>query len=196
MNKTPFVLSERQLELLFNITYYLTLCTYKTPLTPSEAARLLDIPANVAHYRTKRLFEVGLLEAAGEAGKGRYRSVAQTFHIPSELSHALGESSLLMLDGMLGKLHRANMAQAEKSFWDYEHPGTPLEFDLSGTINLRKAEQRSYPGVLNISSVNLSSQQYKRVTEAVRAILDDVTEEEGEKTCTLAFIAFDAPFMR
>lgn len=40
----------------------------------------------------------------------------------------------------------------------------------------------------------MSSAQYRRITEAIGAILEDVHEDPGTKTCTLAFLAFDGPF--
>lgn len=198
MSETPYILDEPQLELLLNITYYLTLSTFAEPLTPSEAARKLDIPANIAHYRTKRLAAAGLLEAVERHGKGRYRSVARAFLIPAELTPALHDSSLLMLDGMLGKLHRAMMTCTEQHLRDLEWvtSGKSLTLDLSGQIDLSNGEPRQYPGACRISSVELSSAQYQKLTESIIAMLEDLQGEAGEKHCTLAFIAFDAPFMR
>ena len=198
MNETPYVLDELQLELILNVTYYLTLCTFVEPLTPSEAARKLDIPANIAHYRTKRLAKARLLEAVENQGKGRYRSVADAFLIPAELAPALHESSLLMLDGMLSKLHRAMMTCTEQHLQEHEWvaSGKSLTLDLSGHIDLSNGEARQYPGACRISTLELSSAQYQKVTESIVAILENLHEETGEKHCTLAFIAFDAPFMR
>lgn len=195
MNEPPYVLNETQLELLLNATYYLMICTYKTPLTPSEAARHLEIPANVAHYRTKRLFRAGLLKVTDEGRKGCYSSVARSFLIPAELIAALHESSLLMLEGMLSRLQRALLVRTEQNFRELGD-SEPLTFDLSGNLNLSNTQERRYPGSCYFSATNLSSAQYREITEAVKTILDNAREEEGEKTCTLAFIAFDAPFMR
>lgn len=57
-----YPLNAQQLELVFNLPYYAALYILKEPLTPSKAARHLRVPANVMHYRVKRLLEAGLLE--------------------------------------------------------------------------------------------------------------------------------------
>lgn len=87
---------------------------FKEPLTPSEAARRLQVPANVMHYRVKQLLEAGLLEVADSSSRSRtYKTVAQTFSITPEVLPAVTEALPAMLDTMLSKLHRNFLGRME-----------------------------------------------------------------------------------
>lgn len=192
-----YTLNESQLELVFNLPYYATLYLFKTPLTPSAAARRLQVPANVMHYRVKRLYEAGLLEVADDNGRSRsYRSVSQEFSVPPEVLPAVTEAVPAMLDTMLSKLHRHVLESTEKELWDLEAltQDGPFTFDLGEPL-IFGPEDRYFSRV-SVSSIDLSADQYRRVVETVMSAFDKVQQEvknssEGETTrCTLAFMAF------
>ncbi len=186
-------LNERQLELVFNLPYYTALYLFKEPLTPSEVARRLQVPANVMHYRVKRLLEADLLEVADDNARSRtYRTVAERFLLSPELQHTLGEAIPAMLDTMLSKLHRNFLksiedgATAETDLFE----NGPVEFDLDTSLIISNANPPAYGPWVSISTRSLSAEQFQKVTEAVTAILGEVPIGEGEKRCTLAFLAY------
>lgn len=187
-----YPLNERQLELISNLPYYAALYMFKEPLTPSEAARR-RVPANVTHYRVKRLLEAGLLTVADDTGRSRtYRSVAQTFSILPDVLPAVTEAMPAMLDTMLSKLHRHALERTEAELRELTALAQdgPLTFDLSESLTIEKTDSHGYPSWVAISTIDLSAAQYQRVVDAVRRVFDEVEPDEGENRCTLAFLAF------
>ena len=193
MTQEAYPLNERQLELVFNLPYYAALYLFKEPLIPSEAARRLQIPANVMHYRVKRLLEAGLLEVADDSNRSRtYKTVAHTFSISSEVLPAVTEALPSMLDGMLGKLHRNFLGRIEKDARDLETllEDGPIAFKLSESLLLGDTKAHEHPVWISLATRCLSAAQYQKIVRAVSAILDEAQQDEGEKRCTLAFLAY------
>ena len=189
----PYALDERQLGLVFNLPYYAALYLFRDPLTPSEVARRLNVPANVMHYRAKRLLEAGLLEIADDNGRSRtYKSVASTFSIAPDVLPAVTEALPAMLEGMLGKVHRNFLGRVETELQDLgallEHG--PVTFELSESLTLGTISPHEYPVWTSLATRSLSATQYQKIVKAVSALLDEVEAEEGEKPCTLSFLAF------
>ncbi len=188
-----YALSAEQLELLFNLPYYAALYLFKEPLTPSEVARRLRVPANVMHYRVKRLFDVGLLEVVDESSRSRtYKTVAERFLLSPELQATVGEAVPAMLDGMLSKLHRNFMRRLEAEAEDFEalFEDGPIEFGLEESFTLGSSKPPEYGTWVSISTPTLSAEQFQKIYQAVNIIISEVEPEEGEKRCTLAFLAY------
>ena len=188
-----YPLNAEQLELVFNLPYYAALYLFKEPLTPSEVARRLQLPANVLHYRVKRLVEAGLLEVADDSNRSRtYKTVATRFSLAPELQAALGEAVPTMLDTMLGKLHRNFLKSLETDVdsADELFGNGPVEFDLEDSLIIGSVEPPKYAPWVSISTRALSAKQFQKVTKAVNTILGEVPVEEDEKRCTLAFLAY------
>lgn len=188
-----YPLSEGQLELVFNLPYYAALYMFKNPLTPSEAARRLQVPANVMHYRVKRLHEAGLLVVADDSNRSRtYKSVAQKFSVSPEVLPAITESLPAMLDGMLSKLHRNFLQRTEGELGDIEAllETGPVAFELNESLILGTINPHEYPVWLSVSTIDLSAEQFQKIIDAVRQIFDEAEADKGEKRCTLAFLAF------
>lgn len=188
-----YPLNERQLELVFNLPYYAALYMFKEPLTPSEAARRLQVPANVMHYRVKQLLEASLLEVADGSSRSRtYKTVAQTFSITPEVLPAVTEALPAMLDTMLSKLHRNFLGRLEADLGNLEAllETGPVVFELNESLILGTINPHEYPVWVSLATRSLSTTQYQKIVSAVSAILDETKPSEGEKRCTLAFLAF------
>ncbi len=194
MTKTDaYPLNAEQLELLFNLPYYAALYLFKEPLTPSEVARRLQVPANVLHYRVKRLHEAGLLETIDDSTRSRtYQTVAERFSLSPELQPAVGEAVPAMLDGMLSKLHRnfLKSIEAETSAEADLFENGPVEFDLEETFAIGSSKPPKYGTWVSISTPTLSAEQFQKIYRAVNTIIGEVKAEEGERRCTLAFLAY------
>lgn len=188
-----YPLNAEQLGLIFNLPYYGALYLFKEPLTPSEVARRMQVPANVIHYRVKRLVDVGLLEVADESSRSRtYKTVAGRFSLSPELQPVVGEAVPEMLDTMLSKLHRNFLKSTEAEFErsDELFSNGPTEFDLEKTLVISSAKPPKYGMWASISTRALSAEQFQKIYQAVDTILGEVKIEEGEKRCTLAFLAY------
>ena len=176
MTKTEtnvYPLNADQLELLFNLPYYAALYPFKEPLTPSEVARRLRVPANVMHYRVKRLHDVGLLEVDDDGSRSRtYKTVAERFSLSPELQPVLGEAVPAMLDKMVGKLHH-NLLQrleAEQKYIDSVFEDGPLEFDLEETFTIGSSKPPEYGTWVSISTPTLSAEQFQKIYQAINTI--------------------------
>ena len=188
-----YPLNAEQLGLLFNLPYYAALYLFKEPLTPSKVARRLQVPANVMHYRVQRLHEAGLLEIVDDSGRSRtYKSVAERFLLSSDVFPAVSEALPAMLDGMLSKLHRNFMRRLEAASGDSEalFENGPIEFDLEETFTIGAVKLPEYGTWVSISTPTLSAEQFQKIYQAVNTIIGEVKAEEGEKRCTLAFLAY------
>ena len=187
-----YPLNAAQLELIFNLPYYGALYLFKEPLTPSEVARRMQVPANVMHYCVKRLFEAGLLEITDDSSRSRtYQTVATRFLLSPELQPAVGEAVPAMLETMLSKLHRNFLKSLETDMdsADELFEGGPVAFNLDTSLIISNANPPKYGPWVSISTRALSAEQFQKVTQAVNAILAEVPVEEGER-CTLAFLAY------
>ena len=193
MTKTEtdaYPLNAEQLGLVFNLPYYGALYLFKEPLTPSEVARRMQVPANVIHYRVKRLLDARLLEVADDSSRSRtYQTVATRFSLSPELQPAVGEAVPAMLDTMLSKLHRNFLKSIEAGASEEPLENGPIEFDLDTSLIISNANPPKYGPWVSISTRSLSAEQFQKVTQAVNAILAEVPVEEGER-CTLAFLAY------
>lgn len=59
---------------------------FVVPTSPSDAARTLGIPANLAHHHAQRHLNLGLLEEVGRnGGKVQYQLTAKLFKVPRTL---------------------------------------------------------------------------------------------------------------
>ena len=196
MTKTEtdaYPLNAEQLGLVFNLPYYAALYLFKEPLTPSEVARRMQVPANVMHYRVKRLLDAGLLEVADDSSRSRtYQTVATRFSLSPGLQPAVGEAVPAMLETMLSKLHRNFLKSLETDMdsADELFGGGPVAFDLDTSLIISNANPPEYGPWVSISTRSLSAEQFQKVTQAVNAILGEAKVEEGEKRCTLAFLAY------
>lgn len=187
-----YPLNERQLKLVFNLPNYAALYMFKEPLTLSEAARRLQVPTNVMHYRVKRLLEAGLLEVADDSNRSRtYKTVAQTFSIAPEVLPAVTDALPSMLDGMLSKLHRNFLGRVVAELGTIEAliENGPIIFELDESLILGSVDLHKYPTWVSISTPSLSAAQFQKVVSAVRTVLDEVKVDKGER-CAVAFLAF------
>ena len=66
----------------------------------------------------------------------------------------------------------------------------PVTFELSESLTLGTINPHEYPVWTSLATRSLSSAQYQKIIEAVSAVLNEVEPDEGEKLCTLAFVAF------
>ncbi len=97
-----------------------------------------------------------------------------------------------MLDGMLSKLHRNFLGTVEAETRDLEAllEGGPLTFELSESLTLGKTQAHEHPVWISLATRSLSAAQYQKIIGAVGTILDEAQSDEGEKRCTLAFLAY------
>ena len=65
------------------------LSQFHKPVCPSLVADRLGLPANLLHYRVKRLVDLGILERCGREGRRHlYKLKASIFYLPRVSTHS------------------------------------------------------------------------------------------------------------
>jgi hypothetical protein len=100
-----------------------------------------------------------------------------------------------MLDATLSKLHRNFLGRTEMELRDMDAllEAGPVVFELNESLTLGSVQPHDSPTWVSIATVELSAEQFQRLNDAVRRILDEVEADKGGKRCTLAFLAFQRP---
>ena len=169
------------------------LAQFRNPTSPSEVAKNLDLPANLAHHHAKRYARLELLNEVKRAdGRVYYQLAAKVFKHDSTLL-PLGSSDektaatlTRLKDRFLAVFERSHRAAGEQiSDWavytfgaDATLPppeGTPLE---------------ARPPHFHLRTVPLSPERYRAFVKQVDALLRNA-EAEGDNAepCTFAFVA-------
>lgn len=176
------------------------------PASPSDVARALDMPANLAHHHAKRALDAGLLfEALREHGKVYYQLAARTFKHdmallpvgdPDERMTAtvenLGRRFLTAYERSL----RVAQGLQEPGEPDYAHYGfgsRDLEPVLPVAPDAESAEK--HPAHYSSRTLRLTPEGYRRLVRGLARLLNDAEREasEGAGVCTVALLAFGGP---
>jgi|GEM_PF-6604780 len=99
---------ENREDLLGTLKARLVLAVYDEPRTPSEAAHLLQLPANTVHYWTRKLEGGKLLEVVAQNGRSK------TYRALVDASFAEPQSCLPFVRGLLSSLSSVVMKAAEQ----------------------------------------------------------------------------------
>ena len=172
---------------------------FTVPTSPSDAARKLEIPANLAHHRAQRHLAAGLLEEVGRAGgKVQYQLTAERFKVPRTLLPPEDPDNRtvrlleLIQKQFLTAYERSNRLEGYEDP-DYElysfmpkndpDPALPRTFD-------EPLEPR--PAHFEARTLALSPGTYQRLVRSIADLIATATyEEPGSGLCTLVFIGMN-----
>lgn len=170
------------------------------PASPSDVARSLGIPANLAHHHAKRHAALGLLvEVERESGKVYYQLAAKVF----KYRHSLlpvgdpDEQTSVKL-GLLRERFLAayeacdRMESGQDASWqvysfDKESLPQPGPDDASVDVGSTR------PAHFQVRTMSLPSQRYRELVEEIAELVAAAAtdEDSGSQPCTLAFMAMD-----
>lgn len=186
--------NEIQLKLLTDVQNFTILALFLEPRNPSDAARVLNMPANTLHYRINRLAEAGLLQVVSQKGRRRtYQTATTKFRVHRSLLPMMDENLPAQLNIFLGKLQRRFIAEVERKFSNHanfirnEEADGYVNFDLTGQPIVTP-----YLPVARFSEIRLNKERYTWVMQVLIELLEAVEKEpdsEGE-VCTLTIIAY------
>lgn len=169
------------------------------PASPSDVARSLGIPANLAHYRAKRHAAAGLLaRVARERGKIYYQLVARTFvHSDALLPVGNPDEYTAATLKLLGKRFMAAYERSERVAAGL-HPNLHVySFDRARAPRIRSRENaesaRSCPAHFQARTLSLTPERYRELVRQVARLLADIEADpqpEG-RTCTVTFLAME-----
>ena len=198
MQKEEMIITrEDQARALQNVGF---LGQFVAPTSPSEVAKKLEMPANLAHHHAKRYAGLELLQKVNrEGGKVYYQLAAKVFKHSSDLlplgnpDEKTAATLTRLRDAFLTAFERSERKVGEfTSDWavytfnaDAAPPppeGTPLE---------------ARPPHFRLRTVPLSPERYRAFVKQVDALLRDAeAEEAGAEPCTFAFVALPGALQR
>lgn len=175
------------------------------PVSPSEVARKLGMPANLAHHHAQRHAALGLLrEVKREGGRVYYQLVARTIKharalLPAGDPDEYTAATLAQLhERFLIAYERSDrLADSEDPDWSVHHFGRgPLYEEPVGTPTPPGAPAPSFeahPAHFQVRTIQLGPQGYRRLVRRLADLLSEARpdEDEGAAPCTLALVALD-----
>jgi len=191
-------LNRNQLELIQNPIFGLTLALYQEANTPSEVAKKLNEPANKIHYRTEKLYELGLLEITEQKGRSKkYQAVAKNFNVPKSLEAEMGQAMLASIGEMIDKLKKGLLASMNTGINKYlsdPNSNQPAGFWLGE--ELPKANKKTFEPLIQIGEFKLSASDYDDFNADILEVLeryrtkDNDVDDIAAGIISVGFIAF------
>lgn len=168
------------------------------PASPSDVARKLAMPANLAHHHARRHTALGLLVELGrKGGKVYFQLAARTFkHARSLLpagdpNERVSATLTLLFERFLAAYERSDrIAGHEDPDWTVYGFGcgrrrpdeNPTESGVAGEAR---------PAHFQARMLRLSSARYRELVTQITLLLEEAEADESEAGCTLAFLAMD-----
>jgi DNA-binding transcriptional ArsR family regulator len=176
------------------------LAPYLEPASPSDVARRLGIPANLAHHHARRHASLGLLnQVKRERGRVYYQLAARTFKHCRSLLPAGDPNEHTTV--MLGSLRERFLAAYERSdrIEGGQNPNWHIYgFDRQALPQEPRPERDALPSEPRPAhflarTLSLSPRRYRALVREITELISEAESADGqaEATCTLAFIAMD-----
>ena len=174
------------------------------PTSPSEVAKALNQPANRIHYYVKRYLSLGLLEHVNRIyGKDLYQLKAKTFKYPRSLLPATSPNSTTKryLDQLVTRFEEAFIRSelqhgSEEDDWVVFNFDSVREEQDDSVDSGNKIQEEMRPPFVQLKTVKMSPEQYKRFVLNVSRQIDELGPAEvgSGKPCTVSFVAFEGEF--
>lgn len=175
---------------------------FTVPTSPSDAARRLGIPANLAHHHAQRHLEQGLLEEVGrEHGKVQYQLTAKLFKVPRDIlpagdpdnktARTLGRAH----DRFLKAYARSDRLGGDEDP-DYDHYGFARKDEPDPVPQTSGEPLEPRPAHFLARTFSLSPEGYRKLVQEITALISAAeNEHEAPRSglCTLVFLGMDGP---
>lgn len=171
---------------------------FREPASPSEVARQLDMPANLAHHHVQKFVRLGLLfEVGRDRGRVLYQLRALTFKVPAEVSGAarrldtMFERSLRQLtEDLLEACERSSGLKANPGPWTICHFGQEAEPMPSRPV---PESPEARPAHFVGRTLRLTPERYRElVAHLDRLVCEQESQDEpGAARCTVGILAFE-----
>lgn len=181
---------------LINVAF---LGEFREPASPSDVARRLGMPANLAHHHAQKCLRLGLLfEARREKGKVLYQLSARSFKVPRRLA---GEGRG-QFERMVGQLSAAYLHAYDRS----ESYVQPLdgawsvctfggdEADAAPLRPLHDETRELRPALFVQRTLKLTPERYRTLLSQISELIQEVDSERDDSrsaTCTIAALGFE-----
>ncbi|MEX2541019.1 MAG: hypothetical protein WD314_04395 [Trueperaceae bacterium] len=170
------------------------------PASPSDAARALGMPANLAHHHARRHASLGLLmEVKRERGRIYYQLAARTFKHHRSLLPAgdPDEHTAVTLRQLKERFLAAyqacdRMEDGQNPNWHvygFDREGIPEVLRGRGVETVSEAR----PAHFQARTLSLTPDRYRELVRRIANLILEAEAEDGPQAepCTLAFLAMD-----
>ncbi len=173
---------------------------FRLPTSPSDVARELEMPANLAHHHVQKFVRLGLLfEAGRERGRVLYQLSALTFKVPANISLAARQLDTLFdrsvrhsTDALLEACHRSSRLNDHPGPWAICHFGDSERLPPALPQPVSSAEAR--PAYSVRRTLRLTPERYRQLLARLDALIQ-TEESQGDapdtELCTLSAFAFE-----
>ena len=166
------------------------------PSSPSEAAKVVGISANLMHHHAKRFLELGLLfEVKREAGKVFYQLAAKNFKIPWELipsDDLIGKPLQDLSNAFTKAFERSNRLTSDSPAFQMIGFAEPAAEDVQ-TKNQLDNMLEARPAHYQMRSVQLNASSYRALVHQISVLISEIEMEHSSDTaqCTISLLAFE-----
>ena len=171
------------------------------PKSPSDAARKLEMPANLVHHHAQRHLSLGLLEEVGREGsKVLYQLTARLFKVPRTLlppedpDNRTVRLLKLVRERFLAAYERSSRLE-DQNDPDYDLYGFTAKDDPDAELpetSGKPLEPR--PAHFQTRTFSLSPASYQRLVRKITDLVVAAENEHGQPgsgLCTLVFLGMD-----
>lgn len=168
---------------------------FRLPTSPSEVARKLGMPANLAHHHAQKYVRLGLLfEAGREKGRVLYQLSALTFTVPNVIQDRAFERSA-------NEVNAQYLAAYERSISRQVNPANRETTCHFGTAEEttplprgRTLTDEARPAYRIERTLMLTPERYRAFLLQIELLLQNDESQgdlAGAATCTLCAVAFE-----
>lgn len=183
---------------LMNVAF---LGQFRDPASPSDVARKLEMPANLAHHHAQKSLRLGLLfEVGREKGRVLYQLTALSFKFKRDISEAahfeeavFDRSARQMMEAFLEAKERSyDRLRGDSERWSvctFSSEGNP---PTGAPITEESDEPR--PALFVQRTVKLTPERYRALLSRINKLIQEAVSERNDSrsaTCTIAALGFE-----
>jgi DNA-binding transcriptional ArsR family regulator len=165
------------------------------PISPSEVAKKVGMPANLVHHHVKRALELGILfEVKKEGRKVFYQLAARNFThkrdllgLEQTIGTALQRISEAFLESYLRcESEASNASDPDYHVYGFGDVGYPPKTPPVKSVELPPEQPAHY----QVRTLCLGVEQYKTLIQTLARLLEETKSEKNAKPCTIALLGF------
>lgn len=168
---------------------------FREATSPSDAARKLGMPANLAHHHAQKYLRLGLLfEAGREKGKVLYQLVALTFSVPNIIQDRAYERSVNEVNTRYREAYERSISRQVNP----RDRGTTCHFGEVGVPSPvptgRTLTHEPRPAYRVERTLMLTPERYRALLLKIELLLQNEESQRdvaGAEVCTLSALAFE-----
>ena len=183
---------------LMNVAF---LSRFLEPASPSDVARRLGMPANLAHHHARRALKAGVLfEARRDQGKVLYQLSARQFKVPGELREGVGAGERVfhrlvtwLTTAFLRAFDRSeSAAQGREGRWSVVTFTATDDTRPVAPVNPHSDESR--PAFFVQRTFSMTPAGYRRLLSRIQLLIEEEHAHPGDPraaVCTVAALGFE-----